>query len=51
MSQIICLITYSGIGPREHLEDCGVEVVRDLPGVGSNLVSAPFILISVSILT
>lgn len=27
----------SGIGPRKLLEEAGVEVVVDLPGVGSNL--------------
>ncbi|KAL9027156.1 MAG: hypothetical protein Q9196_004283 [Gyalolechia fulgens] len=28
---------HSGIGPRQHLEDQGIEVVHDLPGVGSEL--------------
>lgn len=31
------LLLLSGIGPAEHLRDKGVEVVRDLPAVGSNL--------------
>ena len=25
------------IGPAQHLQDMGIEVVHDLPGVGSNL--------------
>lgn len=31
------LLMLSGLGPAEHLSDHGVEVVADLPGVGSNL--------------
>ncbi|WP_428486971.1 GMC family oxidoreductase [Rhodopila sp.] len=31
------LLLLSGIGPAQHLADTGIEVVRDLPGVGSNL--------------
>lgn len=31
------LLMLSGIGPAEHLRDMGLEVVHDLPGVGSNL--------------
>ena len=31
------LLLHSGIGPAEHLEDMGIPVVHDLPGVGSNL--------------
>lgn len=31
------LLLQSGIGPADHLRDVGVEVVHDLPGVGSNL--------------
>ncbi|EDW06803.1 glucose dehydrogenase [FAD, quinone] [Drosophila mojavensis] len=31
------LLMRSGIGPREHLEQLQVPVVRDLPGLGSNL--------------
>lgn len=30
----------SGIGPKEHLENTGIEVVRDTRGVGANLVSS-----------
>jgi hypothetical protein len=32
----ICI--HSGIGPRQHLEEHGIEVVLDMPGVGSELV-------------
>ncbi len=31
------LLLLSGLGPQQHLRDMGVEVVRDMPGVGSNL--------------
>src|SRR3954453_5665823 len=31
------LLLLSGLGPAEHLQDMGVEVVKDIPGVGSNL--------------
>jgi len=31
------LLQLSGIGPREPLEEAGVEVVHELPGVGANL--------------
>ncbi|MGA8209648.1 MAG: choline dehydrogenase [Nocardioidaceae bacterium] len=31
------LLLLSGIGPREDLERLGIDVVADLPGVGSNL--------------
>ncbi|HEV7681211.1 MAG TPA: GMC family oxidoreductase [Pyrinomonadaceae bacterium] len=31
------LLKLSGIGPREELEQLGIEVVVDLPGVGENL--------------
>lgn len=31
------LLMLSGIGPAEHLKKVGIEVVRDMPGVGSNL--------------
>ncbi|WP_193044718.1 GMC family oxidoreductase [Mycolicibacterium baixiangningiae] len=35
------LLMVSGIGPQAHLRDLGIDVVRDLPGVGSNLQDHP----------
>ena len=31
------LLMLSGVGPAQHLREHGIEVVRDLPGVGGNL--------------
>jgi choline dehydrogenase-like flavoprotein len=31
------LLMLSGLGPAEHLQEHGIPVLRDLPGVGSNL--------------
>ncbi|WP_174818753.1 GMC family oxidoreductase [Ruegeria atlantica] len=31
------LLMLSGIGPADHLRDCGIQVLADLPGVGQNL--------------
>ncbi len=31
------LLMLSGIGPAEHVQDMGISLVRDLPGVGRNL--------------
>ena len=31
------LLLLSGVGPAQHLHDMGIAVLRDLPGVGSNL--------------
>ena len=35
------LLMLSGIGPAEHLQSFGIEVVQDLPGVGQNLRDHP----------
>ena len=31
------LLLLSGLGPAQHLQEMGIEVVRDMPAVGSNL--------------
>ena len=35
------LLLHSGIGPRAQLEELGIPVVRDVPGVGENLLDHP----------
>lgn len=35
------LLLLSGVGPADHLEDLGIDVELDLPGVGSNLHDHP----------
>jgi choline dehydrogenase len=37
------LLMVSGIGPAAHLEEVGVPVRHDLPGVGSNLQDHPYV--------
>lgn len=39
------LLKLSGIGPRQELEEHGIPVVKDLPGVGENLQDHPDIMI------
>jgi choline dehydrogenase len=35
------ILMRSGVGPADHLTDIGIDVVHDLPGVGSNLADHP----------
>jgi choline dehydrogenase-like flavoprotein len=35
------LMLHSGLGPRQQLEDLGIPVVADIPGVGENLLDHP----------
>ena len=37
------LLLLSGIGPADHLQEVGVPVAHDLPGVGENLQDHPFV--------
>lgn len=41
------ILMHSGIGPAEHLQEHGIEVVHDLPGVGSNLQDHPLTAVQV----
>ncbi len=36
------LLLLSGIGPRQHLQEHGIGVVADLPGVGENMQDHPY---------
>jgi choline dehydrogenase len=40
------LLLLSGVGPAEQLQNLGIEVIRDLPGVGQNLRDHPFAMIA-----
>jgi choline dehydrogenase-like flavoprotein len=43
------LLMLSGIGPKDHLDQVGIQTAHDLPGVGSNLqdhIMSPFEVIS-----
>jgi choline oxidase len=35
------LLMLSGIGPKEHLQEMGIEIVQGLPGVGQHLLDHP----------
>ena len=35
------LMLHSGLGPRTQLNDLGISVVKDIPGVGENLIDHP----------
>lgn len=43
------LLMLSGLGPGTHLQEFGLPVVRDLPGVGSNLCEHPEAMVSIDV--
>ena len=43
------LLMLSGVGPADHLQDMGIPVVHDLPGVGRNFSDHPLIFIDASV--
>ncbi len=43
------LLMLSGIGPADHLSSLGIQLVRDLPGVGQNLRDHPMVTLRVRV--
>ena len=43
------LLMLSGVGPADHLQEMGIPVVHDLPGVGRNFSDHPLIFIDASV--
>ena len=43
------LLMLSGVGPADHLQEMGIPVVHDLPGVGRNFSDHPLIFITASV--
>ncbi len=43
------LLMLSGVGPADHLQEMGISVVHDLPGVGRNFSDHPLIFITASV--
>ena len=41
------LLLLSGVGPKRHLNDIGIPVIKDLPGVGKNLRDHPLITVEI----
>ena len=43
------LLMLSGIGPSDHLQEMGIDLVLDLPGVGQNFSDHPLIFVTASV--